>query len=130
MPATLLKHCHLPVVFLAFKTYYTPSKNPRSQKFSKIIMAKQTHSFVVNPKANGGEQIRIVTSFEGDGQGEVRVTQQIELMSYGNAATIHFNSAWLSPDRLHALAIELQTIETEALAREERNKKTYNGRTW
>lgn len=70
---------------------------------------QKTHVFVLNPDANGGEQILLTTTIEPNG-GEPFPTQELNLNSYGNCVTFHMSLSPFTPDNLRKLANELESF--------------------
>lgn len=69
------------------------------------------HTFVFNPKENGGQRLSLVTTFDKWGV----PSQTIELHSYGNCAQMILGGAILNGENLRKLADEIdQFLEDNA----------------
>lgn len=77
-----------------------------------------THIFVFNKRDNGGEQLCLKTTFFHNGDktlpGCCFTNQEIELMSYCNAASIKLVGCQITPEILRKLADELEVAREEA----------------
>ncbi|MEK6881111.1 MAG: hypothetical protein AABY22_15940 [Nanoarchaeota archaeon] len=72
-----------------------------------------THSFLFNKNDNGGESVRLVTKFIGNGDKithneGIFTNQEFSLQSYGNSASINLFGVSLTPESLRDLANELE----------------------
>lgn len=77
------------------------------------------HVFSFNEKANGGEQLILVTNFHhnGDGPGGIYTSQELSLQSYCNAATFSLHGAAITPEALRELANQLDRAKIEAMTK-------------
>lgn len=76
----------------------------------------KTHTFVVNPNDNGGEQLSITTMFFDNGDhGDTVSSQEITLQSYSNSMTFDLSGAVLTPEILRKFADELARARNMAL---------------
>lgn len=74
-----------------------------------------THTFIVNPQENSGEQLSILTEFIPNGDpGVMFINTEITLQSYGNVASFHLCGAQLTPKILRQLADELENANEMA----------------
>jgi hypothetical protein len=83
------------------------------KKTPKANQVLATHCYVFNKSDNGGEALMLTTTFiaNGDPLTETKgvfLNQEIELQSYGNAATIKLFGACITPKMLRELAKELE----------------------
>lgn len=85
----------------------------------KII---KRHSFIINPKDNGGEQVIITTDFISNGEG-IYTSQEISLQSYCNSASIKLLGAQITPEILTNLAYQLLQTQFEAEVLHRNRKK-------
>lgn len=77
----------------------------------------KTHTFVFNPKDNGGEQLTLTTKFVSNGdKGVALYDQELSLNSYCNVASFHILGAPITPSILRKLANELESLEIQARA--------------
>lgn len=78
----------------------------------------KTHTFIINPSENSGEQLSLCTEFIPNGDpGVVFTNQSITLQSYCNCTTISLFGAQITPEILRQLANELDTAKNEAIAK-------------
>ena len=68
----------------------------------------KTHTFIVNPLANGGEQLSVTTKFLNNGDpDDMDISQEITLQAYSNSVTFNLSGAALTPEILRKFADEL-----------------------
>jgi hypothetical protein len=89
----------------------------RDKDSADLVLA--THSFIFNPKDNGGEALTLKTVFYDNGDGipkGIYIHQELELQSYSNSVTYNLIGATLTPENLRQLADELETVRNVLLA--------------
>lgn len=77
-----------------------------------------THMFVFNPEANGGESITLTTRFYSNGdkitdKEGIFINQELKLNSYSNRATIELYGVIITPETLRQLANQLESVENK-----------------
>ena len=81
------------------------------------MSALYTHSFTFNTDANGGEVLILRSVFYDEGEGKVRLNQELTLQSYGNSAKLTLVGAAMTPEKLRQLADEL--FVAQAIAKQD-----------
>jgi hypothetical protein len=64
-----------------------------------------THTFNLNPGANGGEAVSLSTTVDHEG---LITHQTLEINSYGNTATVTLGDAIMSPEVLRRIASDME----------------------
>jgi len=83
------------------------------------VQAIKRHSFMFNPKDNGGEQIILTTTFfpVSPTSKEIFTISELVLHSFGNSATFTLGGDIFSPENLRELANQLDVARNEAKAK-------------
>jgi len=64
-----------------------------------------THTFALNPNANGGEAVSLSTTVDHQG---LITHQTLEVNSYGNVVTVTLGDAVMSPEVLRRIASDME----------------------
>ena len=74
-----------------------------------------TYTFCFNPEENSGEGLILKTTFLSNADDEIFTNQELNLLSYGNSASINLYSSSISSSQLRKLADELDKAKNEAM---------------